>query len=352
MKGIQGVFVLLLLIAGIFYAVAGETGSEQAISNIEKLLKTKEVSIETKISPKQFDSIIEGEIYNWIGKNSNKLIEILGEPVRKDMSSYGYTWWVYTNMEDEYIQFGISNDNLISTVFATGNNLSTEPVLIGQTYEEVDRHFKFNNEISFSTYRFELTEDDVKLRPLSQIDDNTFIQFYFDSFTDKLSSIRVLSGDVLLAQKPYEIFYRGKLPETPILSEDDWKEIEKGMEQQIFDITNVIRSRFEKDSLAWDDPVSQVAFGHSKDMAINNYFSHYSLDGKGLKERLNDSEIFYHSAGENIAAQYTDGPAAVEGWLNSEEHRDAMLKDEYTHLGVGVYQYYYTQNFLRILSEQ
>ncbi|MGK0698226.1 CAP domain-containing protein [Priestia flexa] len=55
-------------------------------------------------------------------------------------------------------------------------------------------------------------------------------------------------------------------------------------------------------------------------------------------------------AGENIASNYTDGPAAVEGWLNSEGHRKALLNNDFTHLGVGVYEKFYTQNFITPLK--
>ena len=48
--------------------------------------------------------------------------------------------------------------------------------------------------------------------------------------------------------------------------------------------------------------------------------------------------MFYQLAGENIAAQYMDGPSAVEGWLNSEGHRESLLESKFTHIGVGVYQ--------------
>lgn len=56
------------------------------------------------------------------------------------------------------------------------------------------------------------------------------------------------------------------------------------------------------------------------------------------------------ACGENIAYNYVDGPAAVEGWLNSEGHRKALLNQDYTHLGVGVKEKYYTQNFIKKTS--
>ena len=59
-------------------------------------------------------------------------------------------------------------------------------------------------------------------------------------------------------------------------SEEQWREIERGSERQIFDITNVIRERFGLVRLDWDSEVAHVAYGHSKDMFENDYFAHES----------------------------------------------------------------------------
>ena len=67
-------------------------------------------------------------------------------------------------------------------------------------------------------------------------------------------------------------------------------------------------------------------------------------------ERLNLEEIAYSAAGENIAWNYMDAPDAHEGWLNSMGHRKNVFKKEFTHLGVGVVEKYYTQNFIKELN--
>jgi uncharacterized protein YkwD len=87
-------------------------------------------------------------------------------------------------------------------------------------------------------------------------------------------------------------------------------------------------------------------------MSDNNDFSHTSKKFGSLSDRLEAANVAYKSAGENIAANYPDGPAVAEGWLNSKGHRESLLNAEFTHLGVGVYQKYYTQNFIRKNDEQ
>jgi len=99
--------------------------------------------------------------------------------------------------------------------------------------------------------------------------------------------------------------------------------------------------------LKWDEKIAEVAFEHSKDMFETSDFSHTSSRYGGLSDRLKAANVEYESAGENIAANYTDGPAVVEGWLNSQSHRESLLNKNYTHLGVGLYQDYYTQDFIQ-----
>lgn len=318
----------------------------------------KHHKLETKAAP-QMETIfpLDGALFDWMKRDVETLTEAYGEPDRKDLSAYGYTWWVYTDLQESYVQFGVLDDEIV-TIYATGEGVDVSPIEIGQQYDTVTESYaasgdlEFSDEVTysggFSSYTFLLSEEDVMTRPLVKLTNDIFIQNYFDTFTGELSSIRVLTADVLLKHRPYEMEYRGSLPDRPNLSEESWEKVEKGMEQQIFDITNIIRERHGSPPLDWEDSVRDVAFTHSKDMKENDYFSHNSLNGDGLKERLTSADVFYWTAGENIAAQYPDAPSAMEGWLNSEGHREALFNEDYTHLGVGVYRLYYTQNFLEI----
>ncbi|MUK89555.1 hypothetical protein GMD78_14400 [Ornithinibacillus sp. L9] len=345
--------IVLSIIALIAFYIIGKTNMtpKEAIDQITLVFDEKKNELRTKKVPEKMiaDQKLEGDLFRWIGKDTDELLDTLGEPVRKDKSAYDYEWWVYTNETTKYMQFGVVEGE-IQTIYATGLELDIDPFTIGDSYESIAEELSFESDVSYnkglSSYTFQLKEEDIKRRPLAKITNDLFIQPYFDTFTDKLSSIRIMTGEVLLKHRPYALQYRGDLPPEPNYSDEEWEEIENGMEQQIFDISNVIRNFYDKPTLNWDDTVREVAYLHSKDMAENNYFSHYGLNGEGLKERLEEKEIYYFAAGENIAAQYVDAPAAVEGWLNSEGHREALLSTKYTHLGVGVFRFYYTQNFL------
>lgn len=349
MKRLILLFIFIIFISfGTYYVI----GNEFVADSMDELISTEQTDVpklKSKQESKDMIELLEGDLFSFIDKSSDEVEKKFGKPIRKDLTPYDYTWWVYTDQQTYQIQFGIE-DGLVKTIYATGEDVSIEPFKIGASYDSIDEQFPFENKVTYQTglafYSFLLNETDLNTNPLIKLSDDVFVQCYFDTFTEKLSSLRIVKGDVLLKQRVYEMEYRGSLPDEKVISDEEWKEIEKGMAQQIFDLTNIYRYRFDVAPLVRDENVSEVALLHSKDMFEQNYFSHYSLDGNGLKERLEEKEIYYLSAGENIAAQHTDAPAAVEGWLNSEGHREALLQNDYTHLGIGVYRLYYTQNFL------
>ncbi|MDR6998033.1 CAP domain-containing protein [Neobacillus niacini] len=284
-----------------------------------------------------------------IGKKRSAMEKELGKPLRIDESAFGYQWYIYNSDYARYVQVGVE-DNRIVTVFAIGENLDVAPFEIGQPVEEIfnTQFIDANIEIDKdgSSYRFELNDTDLNIRPIVQLG-NVYVQLYIDKFTGNLSSVRFLDADTLIRQRPYELVYSGKLIEAPVLSNVMWRRIEQGAEKQIFDLTNVLRVRHHLKPLLWDEKTAQVAYEHSKDMAENNDFSHTSKKFGSLSDRLKSAQVVYQTAGENIAANYIDGPEVVEGWLNSKGHRDSLLNTDFSHLGVGVYQKDYTQNFIQ-----
>lgn len=295
----------------------------------------------------------EKGIGSLIGKDIESIKTVLGDPTRVDLSAYDFHWWIFNKDLDHYVQIGVLNGKAV-TAFVMGPKLDSEPFQVGQSMEEIFSLNVIEPDITFelngSSYKFELSEQDMNTRPLVKMDEY-FVQLYIDRFTSTVSSIRYMDKETLIKQRPYEMVYRGELIEPPVPTDEEWARIEDGMEKQILDLTNVLRIRHNLAALQWDEKTAQVAFSHSKDMADEDYFSHESEKYGNLSDRLKAADVLFQLAGENIAANYTDGPAVVEGWLNSETHREALLNDEFSHLGVGVYQKHYTQNFLKQWSK-
>ncbi len=284
---------------------------------------------------------------SFINGDANQVLNKFGDPSRIDPSAYGYDWWIY-NESSSYVQFGVSNNRVV-TVFATDDKANISPFKIGQPIEDFYKQSSVENEVvvkqNDSTYKFELPEDELYVKPLLTLGD-IYAQLYFDKFTGKLFSVRFMNKHTLLTMRPYEMVYKGELPKQPELTDEQWQAVERGEEEQIYDLTNTIRNHFNLNKLEWDEKTAAVAFAHSQEMFEKEYFSHDSPIKGDLADRLKDGKVEYNRAGENIAADYVDAIAAIEGWLNSKDHREALLEKKFTHIGVGVYKKQYTQNFI------
>ncbi|MCH1623909.1 CAP domain-containing protein [Fredinandcohnia quinoae] len=346
------IIFLLVIISGIYMY-----SSNQGKSKLTKSITNTPTVIEKNGKDTNLTSLKENEhkiqkyegLYSFIGMNRSEIEEKLGKPNRIDKSSYDYSWWVYNTDLSNYIQIGIENDRVV-TAFGMGDKVAVNPFRIGQAIEEIEKQGIIKQVVSLSPeknlYRFELTEEEMEARPLVSIGE-VYIQLYVDTFTNEISSIRFMDEETLIKQLPYDMVYRGKLVTPKKLTNNEWREVEVGNTAQILDITNAIRIRHNLEPVEWDVKVAEVAYNHSKDMSTQDYFSHTSPTYGGLADRLAKGEVIYQYAGENIAAKYVDAIAAVEGWLNSEGHRDTLLNGKFNHLGVGVYEKYYTQNFIQ-----
>ncbi|MCO7126277.1 CAP domain-containing protein [Sporolactobacillus shoreicorticis] len=290
-------------------------------------------------------------IHSLMGKTEKQILRTLGKPERTDPSKFGYRWFIYGKASEKYVQIGIDNEtNRVTTIYALGKKLKTNPFAIGDESQKIYEKVPIADEVSL-TYRgtkidFELNEEDMMVRPLMKFG-KIWVQLNFDHLSDRLIGIRYMTTEVLAMQHPYSMTYQGNLPETPTLTEAQWTAVNQSEDREIFDVSNVLRLRFKKKMLQWNDAAQQAAYKHSKEMKMKNYFSHGSKWSGDLKTRLDRENINFQMAGENIAAKYPDALAVSLGWLNSVDHRKNLLNDDFTELGVGSYQNYYTQDFVR-----
>ncbi|MCR6111244.1 CAP domain-containing protein [Bacillus sp. A301a_S52] len=319
---------------------------------VEKLPFLKDTEDMTN-SSKEHESLTppptdESLLYEWINVEEEILLESFGEPKRIDVTPYGYEWYIY-DFENYYVQFGIKEATIV-TAFSNSEEAPLGKEEIGDSYEQLDDYYSFEPSESLKEatgrYTFELTERDLRRRPLLHIENDVWGQFYFDEVKNKLSSVRYSTEDVLLVHRPYSLTYSGELPDVEDLTNDDNRAWEEGLTLQVFDLTNHIRKRHDLNVLEWHEDTADTAYGHSREMSEEDYFSHTSPVTGSLGDRLNQYEIAYALAAENIAANHFDSIEAVEAWMNSEGHRLNILNEEFTHLGVGVYNQYYTQNFI------
>jgi uncharacterized protein YkwD len=140
--------------------------------------------------------------------------------------------------------------------------------------------------------------------------------------------------------------------------------INEAFEQAVVEQTNQIRMDAGLTPLKRVESLDNSARYHTADMGANDYFSHDTFDRvDGSLVRVCDTwsriEAFYtdwYALAENIAAGQRSPESAMEGWMNSPDHRHNILSDNYWEIGVGYYEgsgeyrYYWGQNFGRTES--
>jgi uncharacterized protein YkwD len=113
-----------------------------------------------------------------------------------------------------------------------------------------------------------------------------------------------------------------------------------GDERRAFELINAERRASGESSLVWDAELTRMARLHSENMARQNFFDHIDPQGQNMTMRARACGVCGWSAiAENIAYNSGyDDPAgfAVERWMKSSKHRANLLRQGFTHSGVGV----------------
>jgi uncharacterized protein YkwD len=111
------------------------------------------------------------------------------------------------------------------------------------------------------------------------------------------------------------------------------------MEQQITERVNDERRAEGLDPLEHRDDLARVARDYSRLMMEEEFFAHEGPEGGTVADRVREEGITFTAVGENLFT--SEGPVdhvdvAVEGWMQSPGHRENILRDMYTHTGVGM----------------
>jgi uncharacterized protein YkwD/uncharacterized membrane protein required for colicin V production len=106
-------------------------------------------------------------------------------------------------------------------------------------------------------------------------------------------------------------------------------------ERQMFDLVNEERGAVGLRALIWDDRLLPIARQHSEEMFRLKYFAHQSPVSGSPFDRLKAAGIKYARAGENLAYAQSVS-VAHRGLMQSQGHRENILRPEFTHIAIGV----------------
>ena len=272
-----------------------------------------------------------------IGTTREDVVNFLGEPKRSTLNEYGVHWETYHEDYQNFFLVAYDHENKVAGLYTNQDLLSTkQQISIGSPKEQIDTQFgQPLSSIQKGWVSYQLQNNgEYYLYNMDQ----SYVTIFFDKHEgNTVTAVQIISEAL---EKQKEDFYGDG---NPLLKE--------GFEFQLFDLTNATRVEHGLHPLTWDDHVKITARDHSADMAMNQYFDHTNLKGESPFDRMEEDQISFRSAGENLAAGQISSIYAHEGLMNSIGHRENILQKDFESLGVGVAfdsneKPYFTQNFV------
>lgn len=133
-------------------------------------------------------------------------------------------------------------------------------------------------------------------------------------------------------------------PEVPETPENDY--VMAALERKACELVNEQRAANGLQPLTISAELCVKARVKSRDMRDNGYFDHNSPTYGSPFQLMQQLGISYRTAGENIAMGYQTAEAVVNAWMNSEGHRANILSGNFTSMGIGHVDGYWTQWFI------
>lgn len=106
--------------------------------------------------------------------------------------------------------------------------------------------------------------------------------------------------------------------------------------EKLAQLTNEQRQKNNLPPLTLNSTLSLAAQKKAENMFQENYWSHYSPDGKTPWDFILGAGYKYEYAGENLAKNFLFSNGVIDAWMNSTTHRDNLLKREYTEVGYAI----------------
>ncbi|QYE99258.1 CAP-associated domain-containing protein [Paraclostridium sordellii] len=268
-----------------------------------------------------------------IGDDKESVISKIGLPDRKDLSEYGFTWYVYNRFKNNFIMVGIENEKVVGLYSNSLNSCETKGINIGDKLGDVREKYKPIEYKKKGNIKF-VVESKNQFDIL--VEDDKYITLFYDIHNNsKVRSYQIIDKNI--ENKTSDIY--------PVFNE----QLKYSFEMQTIDLINSERDKNDLDRLNFSEKAKISSEKHSEDMKENNYFDHLNKENETPFDRMKKEDIIYSIAGENIAAGQINSVYAHEALMNSLGHRKNILGD-YENVGVGVsfgghYKIYYTQNF-------
>lgn len=272
-----------------------------------------------------------------LGDTRTDVEEIYGEPMRISENEYGLDWFTYHEHYQNFMMIGYDDQKMVRGLFTNQDLVSSQfNISLGDTKEFVNETLG-EPEDAIRNGRFNYLINSEGEYDVYQIDGNYVTIFYDIHEGYEFTALQLI--DENLEATKNTLYTPGS------------EALKEGFEFQLFNLTNATRVHHNLPILKWNDSVREVARKHSTDMATNHFFSHTNLQGKSPFDRMEEDHIPFTSAAENLAYGQFSSIFAHQGLMNSLGHRENILHNVFTEVGIGVDfndndQPFYTEKFL------
>ncbi|WP_341322063.1 CAP-associated domain-containing protein [Solibacillus sp. FSL H8-0523] len=208
------------------------------------------------------------------------------------------------------------------------------------------------------------SRDTVKAKygaPLKGISKNNtkYTQSYTDKYNQETSGTYLIDNQYVTffydAHKKYKVRSVTWVSAATEMSKPGFfatqsTQLRDGLENLMVELINQARVAEGLKPLQYTPKYNPVARQHSASMADSNFFGHVDLNGLRGGDRMRKGGVTYNWWGENLAYGQYSAIYAHEALMNSLGHRENILRNEFTHVFVGVdfnskNQPYFTMNF-------
>lgn len=128
-------------------------------------------------------------------------------------------------------------------------------------------------------------------------------------------------GDLTIEGQEYQFDAGGALKGSP-----------ESMAEEVLAFVNANRKQAGLSPLTLDAELCEAAAIRASEAAKS--FSHTRPSGQSWATILEEMQIQYRSAGENLAQNYETPEAVVQGWMNSPGHRANILSSKFSRMGI------------------
>lgn len=167
------------------------------------------------------------------------------------------------------------------------------------------------------------------------VSDSQFGSFLVRNTTIIEAQFNDIFGGVVQDTLTYLTIQPGSEETVPITVTRTILTFDEVTERAMLDLVNKERQDRGIAPLTLREEALPAARAHARDMWERKYFGHYSPEGETVGDRLEQEEVNYTIAGENLALAPTLETAHA-GLMNSQGHRENILEARFNQAAIGV----------------